>query len=58
MLPFFFAVKTYPTITLEQLDFLERMWAIPFARRSWKRLVTLDTHYAFCGGPESTPKAR
>ena len=38
-----FLAKELPMITLEQEDFLRRLLDIPFTRRSWKRLVTLDT---------------
>ena len=45
-------------ITFEQEDFLTRVLDIPFVWSSWKRLVTLDTLHAYCGGPIPTPEAQ
>ena len=47
----------HPMILPEQENFLEMVLAIPFAERSWKRLVTLDTLHAFCGGPIPSEEA-
>ena len=58
LLFFFYVAKACPAITLEQVDFLERVWAIPSEQRSWKRLVPLDTLHTFCGGSKPTPKAK
>ena len=37
---------------------LERVLAILFMERSWKRLVSLDTLYAFSGGPIPSMEAQ
>ena len=54
----FYVARACLVITLDQVDFLEWVWAIPSEQRSWKRLVTLDTLHAFCGGSKPTPKAK
>ena len=38
------------TISEEEEDFLQCILAIPFGERSWKKLVTLNSLHAFCGG--------
>lgn len=40
-----------PMILLEEEAFLERVLAILFVERLWKRLVTLDTLHAFVKDP-------
>lgn len=37
-------------ISEEEEDFLQCILAIPFGERSWKKLVTLNSLHAFCGG--------
>ena len=55
---FCFSTQVHPKITNEHENFVKRVWAIPLEERKWKDLVTFDTLYAFCGGPEPTPEAR
>ena len=55
---FGFLDQVRPEITNEQENFLKRVLAIPQEERKWKDLVTLDTLYTFCGGPEPTLKVR
>ena len=45
-------------ISDEEFDFLQCILAIPFAERSWKKVVTLDSLHAFYGGPIPMDKAR
>ena len=45
-------------ISEEEKDFLQRILAIPFRERSWKKLVTLNDLHAFCGGPVLMDEAR
>ncbi|XP_065634362.1 uncharacterized protein LOC136069584 [Quercus suber] len=47
-----------PSITDEQEDFIRRLLEIPIGERSCRDLITLDTLYTYCGGPEPTPEAR
>ena len=47
----FVSATIRPIILPEQEDFLERVLAIPFVERSWKRLITLDTLHAFVKDP-------
>ena len=39
----FFAARDYTEVTLEQQSFLENIFKIELAKRTWAKLVTLDT---------------
>nr|XP_023909184.1 uncharacterized protein LOC112020852 isoform X2 [Quercus suber] len=56
--PSFFSAFARPSITDEQEDFIRRLLEIPIGERSCRDLITLDTLYTYCGGPEPTPEAR
>ena len=55
---FGFSAQVHLEITNEHENFFKRFWAIPLEERKWKDLVTLNTLYAYCGGPEPTPEAQ
>lgn len=55
---FGFSAQVRLEITDKQENFLKRVWLIPLEQRKWKDLVTLDTLYTYCGGPELTSEAR
>ena len=55
---FFFPASVRPRITGEQEDFIRRVTEIPFDERKCRDLITLDTLYTYCGGPEPTLEAR
>lgn len=45
-------------VTLEEWSFLEKIFAIKLKRRTWTKLITLDTIHWYCKGPELTKVAR
>ena len=47
----FVSTIVHPMILLEQEAFLERVLAILFVERSWKRIDTLDTLHTFVKDP-------
>jgi len=51
------AAQDHPKVTLEQWNFLERVFHIPLKERTWKQLITLDTLHWCCKGPQPTDVA-
>ena len=45
-----FSAQVSLTISEEEMDFLQRILAIPFGEGSWKKLVMLNNLHVFCGG--------
>ena len=45
-------------MTLEQWSFLEKIFRIKLAERTWVKLVTFDTIHWYCDGLEPTTAAR
>ena len=55
---FFFAVRQFPQVELEEFSFIERIFAkTKPEERTWAKLVTLNTIHWYCDGPEPTPVA-
>ena len=53
-----FASRDCIKVTLEQWSFLEKIFRIKLAERTWVKLVTLDTIHWYCDGLEPTTAAR
>ena len=53
-----FIASVRPHITNEQKAFIHRITEIPLDKWKCWDLITLDTLYAYCGGPEPIPEAR
>ena len=54
----FVSASTHPEISDEQKEFIRRVLDIPLEQRKCRDLITLDTLYLYCGGPEPTAEAR
>ena len=46
-----------PSITGEQEAFIQQVLEIPFEKRKYRDLITLDTLHAYCGDPVPTSVA-
>ena len=55
---FFIAASARPSITDEQLGFIQRILEIPLDQRKCQDLINLDTLHSYCGGPDPSPEAR
>ena len=55
---FFFAVRQFPQVELEEFSFIERIFAkTKPEERTWAKLVTLNTIHYYYDEPEPTPAA-
>ncbi|KAF3946147.1 hypothetical protein CMV_027553 [Castanea mollissima] len=53
------SARDRPQVSLEQWSFLEKIFnKTKLQERSWAQLVTLDTLYWYCDGPDPSPSAR
>ena len=58
ILLFFIAATACPSITDEQLGFIQRILEIPLDQRKCWHLINLDTLHLYCEGPDPSPEAR
>ena len=54
---FIISASVHPSITGEQEAFIQQVLEIPFEKRKYKDLITLDTLHAYCGDPVQTSVA-
>ena len=54
----FFVARDHLEVTLEQWSFLEKIFKIKLAERTWAKLVTLGTIHRYYDGVEPTVAAR
>ena len=55
---FIIAATVRPSITDEQLGFIQQILEIPLDQRKCRDLINLDTFHLYCGGPDLSPEAR
>ena len=52
------AASARPSITDEQLGFIQRILEIPLDQRKFRDLINLDILHLYCGGPDLSAEAR
>ena len=55
---FLIAATARPSITDEQLGFIQWILEIPLDQRKCRDLINLDTLHLYYGGPDSSPEAQ
>ena len=55
---FLIASSVRPSITDEQVGFIQRVLEIPLDQRKCRDLINLDTLHLYCGGPKPSPEAQ